>query len=483
MKKNHYPLFFLFLAAVVLLTACSDEGGTDSGGIGGSGIISTGAVTEIGSVRVNGRRFDTVDAQVYVDGIYVGSGDQIVEQWIAPGQIVRVDGRTTDNGNSAQRVTYTPLIYGPVQEIEIIDSATLRIKVLEQSIIIDRNTRLKNIAVDTAAIGNAIEVSGYLDDAGGIQATFAKRLFDAAPLETVFTLTGAVSSLNLQTRTFLINNQAVDFNNVDIADTEDLAEGQVVTATGSLDAYSSVLTADTLTAFQRLDAIEADQVEIEGIIKTNLLDNGFILDDQPVRLAENTQFLGGDADDLLSGAMVEVDGSYANGVLNTSKIKFGQIFKAESDLAEILDEAAQTFSLDGLEGLTIQTNQLTRYQGQLSSDGFEGLEPGRHLVITGRHVEDRQVWASRIIGLPDNKDQALLRGMVQSIDNNRLTISGVVVDTDTIPSDGFFLNDDEPVTQETFMDETMTGQWITAHGQLLDDQSIAWNKLVLTVTE
>ena len=267
MKKYHYPLFFIVLAIVVLLTACSDEGGTDSGGIGGSGIISTGAVTEIGSVWVNGRRFDTVDAQVYVDGTYVGSGDQIVEQWIAPGQIVRVNGRTTDTGDSAQRVTYAPLIFGPIQEIEIIDSATRRIKVLEQFIIINRNTHLKNIAMDTAAIGNAIEVSGYLDDTGGIQATFAERLFDTAPLETVFTLTGAVSSLNLQTRTFLINNQVVNFNNVDIADAGNLTEGRVVTATGSFDAYSSVLTAGTLTAFQRLDSIDADQIEIEGIIK------------------------------------------------------------------------------------------------------------------------------------------------------------------------------------------------------------------------
>ena len=214
-----------------------------------------------------------------------------------------------------------------------------------------------------------------------------------------------------------------------------------------------------------------------------MLDNGFILDDQPVRLAENTQFVGADADDLLAGAMVEVEGSYADDILNASKIKFGQIFKAESDLAEILDEVAQTFSLNGLEGLTIQTNQLTRYQGQLSSDGFDGLEPGRHLIITGRQVEDRQVWASRIIGLPDNKDNALLRGLVQSIDNNQLTISGVVLDADDIPSNGFFLNEDEPVTQETFMDEIMTGQWIAAHGELLNDQSIAWNRLVLTVTE
>ena len=76
MKSYHLRGFISALFSVFLLISCGSGGGggmTAGGGIGGTGIISQGAVSAFGSIFVNGTEFDTSNAAIIVNGEEIGS--------------------------------------------------------------------------------------------------------------------------------------------------------------------------------------------------------------------------------------------------------------------------------------------------------------------------------------------------------------------------------------------------------------------------
>ncbi len=90
-----YPLIKLLIALfyVLLLFSCGGSGGPSTGGgIGGTGIISSGTVSAYGSIFVNGTEFDTSDAVIIVNGENVGTGDQIARDYLDIGKVVLVEG-------------------------------------------------------------------------------------------------------------------------------------------------------------------------------------------------------------------------------------------------------------------------------------------------------------------------------------------------------------------------------------------------------
>ena len=72
MNKIPNAIFMLPLVGILLLGGCGggDPFSVAEGGIGGTG-ISTGTVTGIGSIKVNGVTFNTDNAAIYVEGIRV----------------------------------------------------------------------------------------------------------------------------------------------------------------------------------------------------------------------------------------------------------------------------------------------------------------------------------------------------------------------------------------------------------------------------
>ena len=82
MQTNRIPTIFVWLATLLMMFACVGGGsggtGNTGGGVGGSGIISRGAINELGSIVVNGTEFDTTSAVVVIDGRERGTGDAAV---------------------------------------------------------------------------------------------------------------------------------------------------------------------------------------------------------------------------------------------------------------------------------------------------------------------------------------------------------------------------------------------------------------------
>ncbi len=94
MQSNQLKSFISVVCSFLLLISCGSGGGgmTAGGGIGGTGIISQGAVSAFGSIFVNGTEFDTSNAAIIVNGEEIGVGDESVLDNLDIGQVVTVEG-------------------------------------------------------------------------------------------------------------------------------------------------------------------------------------------------------------------------------------------------------------------------------------------------------------------------------------------------------------------------------------------------------
>ena len=484
MKTGYQIRNILLVFILGCFSACSDGGGISGsdmvagGGIGGTGVISTGEISAIGSVWVNGVEFDTRSAEVYVNDQYQATGDPGVLENLEPGLVVRVSGKLNAGGSGrADQVFYRSTLTGPITAIDVIDDYDTLLSILGQTVIIDDRTRRSGIAGDPLAVGNVVEVSGFFDDAGRIQATFITRTAAAAPADASFVISGPVSSLDESRQTFFIGSQAVDYAAAEVGelDPQGLSENLLVWISGRL--AETVLQADVVRPGGRLEdgGSDAETVEMEGIAGQGLADDRFVLEGYPVEIDASTAFVGGTAEDILPGSRMEVEGAFGNGILEAEKIKFSRDFKAESDIAAVTPDG--TLTLVGMEEVTISVNDLTRITGQARS--FEDLAAGNHLKVKGWIAARQTVVAGQIVVLPPVSDKVSLRGTVSTVDEPTIFINGVAVDTDMIPSDGFFAEDDEPVSAETFFSRVETGDWVEAKGQLLPDGSAAWQTVAL----
>ena len=177
MKSDYLNGFISALVSVLLLISCSGGGGgmTAGGGIGGTGIISQGAVSAFGSIFVNGTEFDTSNAEIIVNGEEIGVGDEFVQENLDIGRVVTVEGRLiSDESAVADRVIYSSNVVGPISTVSGIDPDTneIALDVLGQTVVINLITQFKGTSYDTIDVDDVVVVSGYRNFDGSIRATF-----------------------------------------------------------------------------------------------------------------------------------------------------------------------------------------------------------------------------------------------------------------------------------------------------------------------
>lgn len=467
------------MLAVLSCIACS--GGTNDmlaeGGIGGTGVISTGEVTAMGSVWVNGVEFDTQTAEIYVNNVFRGSGDQAVMENLNPGRIVQVSGQSNEDGlGQADQIFYTSTLSGPIDRIDAIDDYDTVIVILDQIVILDDRTRMSNVDIDTLAVGNLVEVSGFFDDADRIQATFLMKTAEVTPADTRFWISGPISNLDKDDSTFFIGILAIDYGSADVSgvNPEGLENSRFVSVTGQL--AGEIFRADGVNFADRLGdgGSDGEKVEIEGIVGPNFAEGRFTIEGYLIETGPDTSFVGGTQEDILPGSRIEVEGMFFNGILEAEKIKFSRDFRAESDFVELLDS---TLTLMGLEDLTIRVNELTRVTGL--TDSLDNLETGDHLKVKGWIVAGQTVVAGQIIALPAVQNKISLKGTVSDVSEPMLSINGVAIDTTMIPFDGFYADEDLSISSETFFTRVQMDSWVEAKGTLSSNGLAVWESIAL----
>lgn len=342
------------LAAAIALTiiACAPEGGSVAG-IGGSGYVSSGSVSGFGSVFVNGVEFETDSATFDVDGVSGTQSD------LAIGMVVRVNGTINDDGitGTASSISFDDELQGPVSAVGISDADGIKrsITILGVTVIVDSGSTTFDIDTDNVppatvfdftniALDNNIEVSGFFDTNGNLQATrveLKELIFN--PAGSIVEIEGVITNY-VNNSNFKIGTITVDATTATLDDLPNgLANNLLVEAKGTLDAGYTMLTASKIEG-EDDSAEDTEEFEIEGImtdydsINQTFNIDGLTVDASNASKEPATLILENDL-------RVEVEGAIINGVLIAKEIESeGGDIKVHATVTSV-DTNTNTFTL------------------------------------------------------------------------------------------------------------------------------------------
>jgi hypothetical protein len=479
MKTSRFYSTIAALLVGMTFVSCGGGSGTQTagGGIGGTG-ISVGTITGFGSVFVNGVEFDTSDAFITVDGTPASESD------LGIGMVVAVEGTFNKDGltGKADRITYEPLVRGPVDSIDLDEESLV---VLGRTVSTSDDTVFEGCnsevcELETLAEGNIVEVSGFLSSDGIIRATrieFKSSVF--IPGTTKLEITGIVDNLDEAAETFTIGDQVVDFSGAEL-DLDELPggvleNGSLVEVESTEDLADGVLVAGRVRGLESVLAEFAGfYVEMEGVVTEFTSPASFEVNGIPVVTNEATVYENGAPGDIAVDVRLEVEGSLdADGVLHATEIEFaieGNV-EIEADVQQEVDLENRTLVL--LSITVVVDNQTVIWDNSAVGKqpfGLEDIEIGDRIVVIG-NSEGNTVRAKRI----ERRNPEVLvaiKGPVTAVnaDNLQIEIFGVTVVT---TEETEFLDSNEvPLSAEDFFAEVQIGSIVEVEGSLMDGNII-----------
>lgn len=474
MKVDLIKRLAFALAIVLSISSCSSSTNVAEGGIGGTG-ISMGAVSNVGSIWVNGVEYDTTGATI----IFADDGIQDIDvrgeaggTTVLPGMVVTVKGTINADGvtGTATTVSYADNLEGPITAIP----NTNTMLVLGQTVIIDNLTKDENGVVvnDTSAysVDGWVEVSGFLDAGGRIHATYIEKKTASNYLE----LKGTISIVD--SSSFTIGGLTVV-----VADTTGLVDGDFVEIKGLLDNLNT--TGDTLTASSVelksavLDTEDYDEAEMEGIVTSVVMpEMEFFLGTQRVQIDSGAEFNGGLATDIVPGVRLEVEGSLVAGVLIAKEISFEDGIELEANI-QSKDDINKILTLAGLAtsgGLNLQVkvdDVLTEFEGVTQ---FADLNIGNHVQIRARDVGTGLLATKLVVSVTD--PAITLQGPLEAKD--QITNSVTVLGIEASGFGGYEIDSVGSVDQATFFSTVKLDDLVDLRGTW-NGTTITWDSIEL----
>jgi hypothetical protein len=474
----HWLALFLFLC--VLQVGCGGGGGDSlaGGGVGGTGITvsSVGTTTGFGSVIVNGVTYDTIAAEIIVDDASKGIGNQALLQNIALGMVIRVEGTLGAGGNSiAEQVFFSNELRGPVDSIKALDAVSSQALILGQTVLIDDRTFLKNTEASSIAVGMVLEVSGFVDESGSINATYVNKVSDSLLPEGQVEIKGLVQNLDLQSKTFQFNSLTLSYSTANLSELPEGAPetGQMLRARGKLGA-NGLLVAERLVPEEEFGTGIFNTVDLEGIITQSNPPNEFRIRQHIVTIDSETALKNLKVADLNKGIQVIVRGTLTNRFIHADEIIRPEDIRIESNVSSV-DVSENSLVLSGLEAATVHTTPTTRIIGIASA--LEQIQPSDHVRILGRRMPGGDILASSLQTTP-SQEAVEFAGPTESIAEPFIVILGVQVDTATIPLDRFKGLNGAPVSPAEFFRMVKEGDAVAVEG-VLQGGSVNWTAIKL----
>jgi hypothetical protein len=152
--------------------------------------------------------------------------------------------------------------------------------------------------------------------------------------------------------------------------------------------------------------------------------------------------------------------------LTAKHVKFHAAVKLEGNIATI---NGNTFTIDGLPGITVTVNSQT--------EGGSNLSGGNHVRVRGRLGSSNSVIATRVEQRSQD-DDVDLQGPVQSVSGQVLTILEVAVDTSTISNDNFEGLNDQIIGRAAFFNVVKEGTLVKVKGRLANGV-VTWREAEL----
>jgi hypothetical protein len=425
------PIKKLFITLIVGLVVLSCGSGEQQAGIDRGGVTS-GSVTGLGSVWLNGERYVTSSALITVNG------QDANEDELAIGQVVVVRSRLADDEVTlvAETVSYESNLQGPVA-VDSVDLLAGSFIALGQLIYINSATTFgpNIVPADLSGLssGDIVEVSGFVNTFGAIQATRIE-LEDNPDYSPQ--LSGVVSDLN-EGVDFKIGDQLVDYSEAVLIDgfipAGIISEGDKVRVVGS-ELLAGTLVADTVVYRGTVAATEdGDDGEIEGLISVFVDQFSFTLAGFDVVTNAQTEYSGGTAADLDNNIRIEAEGLFdTSGTLIADNIEFRD--EGDTKIEATVDEV-NAANVVTVFGITVETTSLTKIEdknGEMRNYQDLGfLNPGDYLVINGSWVDDD---GGRVIATKlertGGEDKIELGGVLTSVNNPNFSLLGIIVQTD-----------------------------------------------------
>jgi hypothetical protein len=295
------------------------SGGDGSGvGSGGTGIstadaVGIGAVDGLGSIIVNGLRYNTDAAALGVDDAPA----------VQIGMTVKVTGPVNADFTSgvAKQVASAAEMRGPVSSLDIAGGS---FTVMGTTVTTDESTVWADVTGLAGLLpGGTVQVWGLPAAPGVLRATRVKqRTATSAPIAT-----GTVQNLNAGGRTFTLGSLTVDYGTATFTggiDASTLANGAIVRVRAAGQAMSGMLSATLVEAWHTVPRATATTVLLAGVITDYASLGSFRLLGTAVD-ASAAQITGGPANAIGNGVKVEVAGTISDGVLIATKLKIRNI--------------------------------------------------------------------------------------------------------------------------------------------------------------
>jgi len=427
-------------------------GGTGGGGgIGGTG-VSVGTISAFGSVWVNGVEFSS-------SGTTFKRDDQSVTQnELRVGMVARVDGSIS--AKTAASISVNSAAKGYVESV----TGTTQMVLMGQTIVIDASTAIENGV--RPAVGDYAEVHGLVVADGTIAAGFIeKKLTPATP---PFAVKGLVK--NQSGSTFTIGNLTV---NAAGAVTSNMPAGSwnglQVEVKGTACAGQPVCATLTASKVEPADLQgNIAEAELEGFVSA-LNANGFNLGAQKVVTTASTVYRGGLASEIVVGSKLEVEGSVSAGVLTATKVSFRESVRFEALLAT---KNGSSLTLTGLNGITIETNALTRFKNTT----LAALNTGAYLRVRGRPGAGNSAIATEVeVQSGGNATRVILQSVATAVSAPNVTLLGIVANTSAISDNNFKDVNDAIIGRTAFFAAAAPGKLIKVRGTL-SGSTVSWDQ-------
>ncbi len=444
---------------VLTALACSGGGGGGTGAPSATTMssVSSGVITGFGSIKLNGKEYQTQNASFVVDGQPGSQNDLKV------GMVVTVNGSLSSTGTrTATTVTQEDVVEGAIQTKP---STNDRIIVLGQTVLIDNGTLFDNNPqkIGGLSVGDLVEVNGFVKAKGRIIATLIEKKTSPATCQ----VKGIVENHDSGAQTFTIGGLTVSYGGAAFRDMPNLNgkawNDVLVEVIGSpCDALTTTMNATRVDP-ERIDVANADEIEVEGAITLFGSSDSFTVNGVPVVTNANTRFEGGVAGDLAPGVEIQVEGSLSNGVLTAREVSFRDNVELEGDVAGVTP-----LTIKGLSPITVDTNAQTAFK-----DG--SVVENDHIRVRGRQTGTNSVVAAEVDKLSTDT-RVILEGAVQSAADPNVTVLGVLIDTTPVADDKFKGPNDGVIGRAAFFSTAKEGTLVKAKG-IRNGSSVGWNEI------
>ena len=374
-----------------LLVACGGGGGdtpATGGGTATAQSFATGPISGLGSVIVNGVRFDDSAARVEDE-----DGAAHAARELKLGMMVEIQaGKIDDNTAraSASLIRFGSELVGPVASI---DAAAQTLRVLDQTIEVKPTTVFDDGLAGFAAIavGQVLEVHAQFDAATGhYVATRIEREDSVA----AFRLRGLVSALDTAAKTFKIGDAVINYAGVAAADLPAaFANGQRVRVRLQTAQVNGQWVAIGIrTGVRKVDDI--GDARLRGLVTAFTSPQAFEV--QGIVVDASGATFEPNAAAVKLGALVEVRGTASAGKIVASRVKVRN--ERDDDLQRVelhgdvsaLDTTAKTFMLRELK---VDYSKVVEWKDGAAAD----VANGKKLEVKGVWSADRKTLIAAVI--------------------------------------------------------------------------------------